>query len=311
MNIFEIPRGTKQQKLIPVPDFDAELPVSVIRGVKDGPNVLITAGVHNEEYVGIETANRLSLALEPEKICGCVAIIHTCNPTGFAALSRDLVPEDGKNLNRCFPGSADGSAAHRLAHFITEDFLKPAFCHIDLHCGGGREELTPHVYYQAIEPGPLSTASQKLARLMDANYMVAVKSYTGSAFSHAGMCGVPAILMERGGMAVWTEAEIDAYLADVYRILHHLHVWPEAPAQKETPQDIEIVDYYNAEAGGCWYPEKRTGDRVRSGEALGTVKDAFGKPLFSLYASVDSVVLYQMGSLSVREGELLAACGQL
>lgn len=86
MNIFEIPRRTKRQKLIPVPDFDAKLPVTVVRGAKNGLSVLITAGVHNEEYMGIETAN-------------CI------------------------------------SPAHRLACFVTEDFLKPAFCHIDLHCG--------------------------------------------------------------------------------------------------------------------------------------------------------------------------------
>lgn len=311
MSVFDILRGTKRQELIPVPGLSEPLPVTIIRGTDDGPNILITAGIHNEEYVGIETANRLALELAPEMIRGCVVIIHICNPTGFAAQSRDVVPEDGKNLNRCFPGSADSTGAHRLAHFITEDFIRPASCHIDLHSGGGREELVPHVYYQAMEEGPISDSSRKLAMLMDAPFMVASEVYNGSAFSHAMQCGVVSILMERGSMALWTEEEVEDYLIDVRRILYRLGVLPDCKKQRQEPRDIIGLDYYHSKAGGCWYPSKRSGSMVNKGECLGTVKDSFGNALCSVFADSDCAVLFQLGSFSVQQGEFVVACGRL
>lgn len=311
MSVFEIPVGTKKQNYVPVPELHTALPVTVVRGCGCGPNVLITAGIHNEEYVGIETANRLALGLDPARIRGAVAIIHLCNPTGFAALSRDVVPEDGQNLNRCFPGSADSGPTHRLAHFISEDFIKPASVHIDLHCGGGREELAPHVYYQAMAGPWLEEASKKLALLIDADWAVASKTLSGSAFSHASQYGIPSILMERGGMAEWSEDEVRAYLADVHRILHRVGVLAESTPQWRVPQSIEQCTYYTSEADGCWYRARPVGSPVRKGDALGEVRDPFGTVLYAPKAQKSGVLLYQVGAFSVRHGDLLAACGDL
>lgn len=309
MSVFDIEPGAKKQEYVSIPDFSAALPVTVIRGYPQGPNVLITAGIHNEEYVGIETANRLALELDPAKIRGTVAIIHMCNPTGFASLARDVVPEDGRNLNRCFPGSADSGPTHKLAHFITEDFIKPASVHIDLHCGGGREELAPHDYFQEMGVPELQEASEKLALLMDAEWAVGSTLVCGSAFSHASLCGIPSILMERGGMAEWSEDEVRAYLADVRRVLHRVGVLDASEPQRRVPQILSDCTHYNSEADGCWYRAHPAGSLVRRGDFLGEVCDPFGKPLCAVTANEDGVILYQLGSFSVRQGELLVTLG--
>lgn len=311
MSIFDIEKGRKEQKYISVPGLEAQLPVTVVRSREDGSNVLITAGIHNEEYCGIETANRLASELTPDNMRGCVAIVHVCNPSGFTSVSRDVVPEDGQNLNRCFPGSADSGATHRLAHFLSEDFLRSASLHLDLHCGGGREQLTPHVYYQAMGGEVLEAASKTLASLVDTGYMVAVHELTGSAFSHASQFGVPSVLIERGGMAQWTEEEIQAFLSDVRRILCRVGVLDTCTPQAHIPREIIDMDYSNAPVGGCWYPAKSAGDVVVRDEQLGSVKDNFGRTLFEVKAPADSVILFQLGSFSARKGEILAAYGLL
>ena len=43
-------------------------------GKNEGKTLLITAGVHGGEYVGIETCMRLTGELEPEKMYGNVVI---------------------------------------------------------------------------------------------------------------------------------------------------------------------------------------------------------------------------------------------
>lgn len=311
LNIFDIERGQKVQSMVPIPALGAALPVTVVRGVQDGPKVLITAGIHNQEYVGIETANRLSLMLQPEDVRGCVAVVHVCNPTGFAAISPDIVPEDGLNLNRVFPGGKDGSAAQRLADLLVEEFLSRASCFIDLHCGGYREQLEPHVYFQGMSDRYLENASRRLAGLVDVNYMVRATSYTGSLFSAAAKLSIPGILVERGGMALWSEEEVSACLFDVQRILHRLNVLARSEHQNTRPRQIGHVDYFSADAEGCWYPAAAAGSIVEKDKPLGCVRDFFGRELMRPTAAADCVILYQTGSLSVRRGDLLAACGEL
>ena len=64
----------------------------------------------------------------------------------------------------------------------------------------------------------------------------------------------------------------------------------------------ELVEYNDdAPCTGCWYPEKKPGDRFRKGEKLGEIRDYFGKSLFTELAPADGVLLYQTASLNIIE----------
>lgn len=309
MSIFDIKRGHKRQEMVNVTGYGALLPVTVVRGHEDGPNVLITAGIHNQEYAGIETANRLAAELEAECIKGCVCIIHVCNPVGFFGYAQDVVPEDGENLNRAFPGSKEGSASQKLADFICETFLNDASFLIDLHCGGWREELIPHVYYQGMGDKFLENASKRMAGLVEADYMVRSGCYTGSLLSFASKSGVPGVIIERGGMGEWSEEDVNIYLADIKRILERTGVMQFGVPQRKIPALLTNVDYFAAETDGCWYPSVQAGTIVMKGESLGCIRDFFGNELFRVEARTDCVILYQTRSLAMKSGDLLLACG--
>ncbi len=51
-------------------------------------------------------------------------------------------PIDGKNLNRLFPGRADGTVSDRIAHTLTE-IMRRADVVVDVHSGDATEDLTP------------------------------------------------------------------------------------------------------------------------------------------------------------------------
>mgnify|MGYP000361620246 FL=1 len=94
------------------------MPATVICGVKDGPTILITAGIHSAEYVGIQAAMELAKEFQPEELKGNVIIVPLVNVSGFEHRTMSLVYEDGKNLNRVFPGDPEGTAADRIAYTI-------------------------------------------------------------------------------------------------------------------------------------------------------------------------------------------------
>lgn len=59
------------------------IPTTIINGEKKGKVIAISSGIHNCEYVGIQSAIELSQELKPENISGTVIIFHPVNYSGF------------------------------------------------------------------------------------------------------------------------------------------------------------------------------------------------------------------------------------
>lgn len=123
------------------------VPIGVIANGA-GPCVLITAGVHGDEYEGLVIARRLFRELEPENINGSVVIMPAVNLPAVRAASR-VSPIDGANMNRAFPGEALQGPTQLIADFIERELLPRTNYAVDLHSGGTRSFYTPCGYVYA------------------------------------------------------------------------------------------------------------------------------------------------------------------
>lgn len=134
---------------------DLWFPLAIIRGSQPGPTVVITAGVHAAEYPGIKAALELSYDLDFSTITGTVIIVAMANAAGFWRRSNSMIPGPytstgtDQNLNRIFPGNAQGSPDERLAAALFA-LIETADYYIDLHSGDSYESLIPHAYFCAI-----------------------------------------------------------------------------------------------------------------------------------------------------------------
>ena len=81
---------------------EIHVPHVIISGHKPGPVLLVTAGIHNAEFVGIQAAIELSSEIDPEQLAGTLIIVPVANRSGFENRTMSMVHEDGKNLNRVF-----------------------------------------------------------------------------------------------------------------------------------------------------------------------------------------------------------------
>ena len=113
-----VEKGQKTCGFLKLPFTEDELPVTLIYGREEGPTVLVDGGIHNAEYVGIECVTGLAKQLQPEDIEGILIMIHIVNVNGFQARTVSVSAEDGKNLNRVFPGNENGTYTDKLAYFM-------------------------------------------------------------------------------------------------------------------------------------------------------------------------------------------------
>ena len=99
------------------------------------PRVVFTAGIHGGEVTGVYVAEQLiEYFTHNPPLKGSVKILPRCNPTATRCLQRRS-PFDSEDLNRIFPGSAQGSLSHRIADAVWHETADADYL-IDLHCCG-------------------------------------------------------------------------------------------------------------------------------------------------------------------------------
>ena len=301
----ELTPGKTVKDHIHVEGTELHVPHVLLCGERPGPTVLISAGIHNAEYVGIQAAIELSNELDVRELRGNVILLPLANRSGFENRTMSRVFEDGKNLNRVFPGDREGSAADRLAHMLFEVFIKNVDAYIDLHCGDGYETLVPYCYY--LGDAPAEETALRMVECVDVKYVVRSRCRTGGAYNLASVHGIPSVLIERGQLSLFSREEIEADKADVRNILRCLGVLDGEAIRYPKTQLWEYND--DAPCSGCWYPEKQPGNLFRKGEKLGEIRDYFGKVLFCEIAPQDGVLLYQTASLNIIENGPMVSYG--
>ena len=285
------------------PIHDLEIAFGIIEGGQPGPCLLITAGVHASEYCSIEAAVRM-MQTKPDAISGTLVILPILNVEGFSKRSIYIMPQDGKNLNRMFPGNPEGSIGERLAHWLMTDVYPQVDAYLDLHGGDLDESLAPFTIF----PGGCEK-SKALAEAFGLSIAVA-STRPGNSVNGARQAGVPSILPEIGGNGLWNETTVGQMVDGIQRVMQHLGMRSDAP-KPATREKMKVYTMWvpTAPITGLWYSKKEFSETVTKGDLLGEIRDVFGKVLAEIHSENDGFVLYRLSSLSVNQGEALLGVG--
>ena len=153
-------------------DQGTSLPVTVINGAKPGPILALTAGVHGQEYTPVLALQRLRAAIDPKTLTGAVIMVHVANMPSYLGRTIYYSPADGKNLNRVFPGKADGTLSERIADVITREVIERSPHVVDLHCGDGNESLRPYTYWITTGSPEVAEAGRQMALAFGLDHIV-------------------------------------------------------------------------------------------------------------------------------------------
>lgn len=303
---FEIAHGEKRQVKLPVPG-GVPLEAWLLCGAHPGKTLVVTAGVHGCEYVGILALQKLVETLDCATLYGQVILLPLVNSKGFFAGVKQLNPADGRNLNREFPGKEDGTETQRMAWTIEKLLYPEADFLLDLHGGDWNEELAPLVFFPCGAGQTVEQETRRAAQALSVSMRVCSTARNGL-YSEAAQKGIPALLLERGGNGHWTSEEVDADCEDVLRLMNHLGIRKEAfDAVPQT--EIAKAVYEEAPADGYWFPQVCAGQEVLKDALLGRWKSSDGTQSCEVRARFAGRILYETTALGVRRNDPLIAYG--
>lgn len=286
------------------------LPVWIINSGTPGPRVVVTAGMHGTEYVGIEAATRIARETAPADIRGTLVVFPVVNALGFEAADVLAVPLDGQNINRVFPGDASGSPSFVLAHFLFERIQQLADAVIDLHGGDSAQALHPFgVCYETGEPG-VDQRSMEMAQLFDMPFIWAMgpqRGHAGMMISELSRRGIPAAIGEAGDLGTCREEDVRLHLRGVTNILKYLGSIEGAPERTlSSPPEIFRNDFrVVARRGGVFSATAPIGARVSAGDLLGVIRNIAGDTIEEVTSPHRGVITSFQSARIVQPGSRL------
>ena len=248
------------------------IPIPIVR-IKngEGPSVLLQAGTHGDEWEGQIGLGNLLRALEPKDIKGRLVILPSANFPAAMAGQRTS-PIDEGNLNRLYPGDAEGTITQQIAYWI-EHALLPGFDYsFDFHSGGSSLTYIPSALAPRHEDPALM---QKVVGMLKAfgapvSYIAAAPQGGGRTFTSASARqGVVSMGTELGGGGLVTPASLKVAEDGMRRVLAHIGLL-QGPVPAASPTRLTEIggdDYYvYACDGGLFEPLVDLGAEVKAGQ---------------------------------------------
>ena len=285
-----------------------DVPALEITGTGDGPRLTVIAGVHGCEYSSQAGLRIWANGLAGRELRGRVLAVPVLNLPSFRARTPFVVPDDGKNLNRCFPGNASGSLAERLAYDTFTKVINGSDALIDMHAGDMVEALQPFALYDA---GPGEARARDMASAYGLGYVIRQepgpdRAVAGTTSAAAAEIGIPAIIAEAGGCGLVERAAVDAHVRGLNRVLTVLGM-SEGPLEDAPPPTyLQRFLWLYGRDEGWWEPSAQVGDAVAEGQVIGTVSSIDGtQTLETIAAPTDGVLMFVTSSPAVAADGLL------
>lgn len=249
------------------------VPITVVKN-GDGPTALLTGANHGDEYEGPIALQELALTLKPADITGRVIILPMMNTPAFAAGTR-CSPIDGANMNRSFPGRADGTVTQKLCHFIATELGPLADIVLDFHSGGSTLDFLPFAAAHVLNDKTQEAACMAAMQAFNAPYSARMLEIdnVGMFDTEVEKQGKVFVTTELGGAGTSTAKTVSIARKGIRNLLIHAGIMTGelqiAPSvQLDMPDDTCFV--FSQHAGLIEYLVD-LGDPVAKGEPVARI----------------------------------------
>ena len=276
---------------------EAQIPVFIRRGKKDGPTLFVSAAIHGDELNGVEIISRLLKSNSIRTIRGTLIAVPFVNPYGVLNQSRYL--PDRRDLNRSFPGSKRGSLASRVAHQFFHEIVRKCDYGIDLHTGAIHRSNLPQIRADLTD-----TETLEMAKAFNVPVILNSDLRDGSLREAAVEDGIRILLYEAGEALRFDEMSIKAGVRGIINVMRHIKMLPARTTQKKTsPYIANDSSWVRAPESGFVMHYKDLGDMVDEGDILASIKSPFGDILARIVAKEPGIIIGKQNIPLVHEGE--------
>jgi predicted deacylase len=268
---------------------DIELPVLLVKGAAEGKTLVITAGVHGDEFEGVRAVLEVCADIDPGKMNGTLLAVPVANPPAFWKGMR-ISPLDQCNLARAFPGREQGTATQVIAFHLGRSIISQADFYLDLHSAGVKLLMPSMAGYDASDRRSRQAAVAFGAPVIWGHPTIS----PGRTISFAASRGIPWLYTEARGAGRIDDEDLSMFKRGVVNLLRHLNILPGAVEKAELLHSLYGDGDLDASITAAWpgflVPVAKLLEEVKQGQELGRTLDAHGQVVEIFKSPRDGVV---------------------
>jgi len=275
-----------------------KVPVIIERSAVEGPVILLLAGVHGDEVNGVSIIREIinQKVNVPKK--GTIICIPVFNIFGYLIQTREF--PDGRDLNRMFPGSLNGSLASQFAFQFTKEIAPFVDYVIDYHTGGGERDNISQIRLESSEKKTL-----ELANIFNPPFIVHSSYIAKSLRETLNKIGKTVLLFEGGKSKNLNPNVINHGIRGTKNVLIHLGFINGDIALTENSTFIKKTKWLRSNYSGMFKILVSNGTHVKKKDLLGVIQDPFGEFKKRIYAPFDCHIFCINKTPIVNKGDAL------
>lgn len=288
---------------------------NIIDGKAPGPRILLTAGVHGDEYEPMLAACELMEYLSGNLLRGSVTIVPVVNESAYA--KGDRFGEDHLDLARICPGNQNGSVSERYAYQISAIIRQSDYL-IDMHTGGLAHNIFPLAGFMLHPSKEVLNKQRTMALAFNLPVIWGTDCQpNGRTLSVARDENIPAIYLEYGGGSGIRKDVIKAYKEGFLNLLRSFNMI--AGTAKNIPEEERFwvedgrpnSGYFQGKmpspADGVFIAGVKPGECIKKGNLFGVIKDPQSGRHTAIYADIGGIILSVRVSVRVHVGDALGS----
>jgi len=275
-----------------------KITIIVERAKLDGPALLLMGGVHGDETNGVAIVRDIIRKKYNRPQRGTIICIPIFNVFGYLNQSREF--PDGRDLNRVFPGSANGSLASQFAYQFTHEIAPLVDYILDFHTGGSDRENFPNVRCVLQEE-----KTYELAKVFDVPFIVQSKYIPNSIRDTIHKMGKTILLFEGGKSRNLNESVINYGVEGALNVMKYLGMHNGELNLKNKSITIQKAKWLRAAFSGMLRLYVKNGSWVNKKDTLAVITDPFGEFEKKVTAPFDCFVFSVNTAPIVNKGDAL------
>ncbi len=261
--------------------------------------------IHGDEPEGTLACHMLDRELDPAQMRGSAVLVPVLNVPAFEAAQRgNPLDTFSYDLNRIYPGRADGYLTERLAHAHSVWLRDVATYEISIHSGGAHSYLSETIF-TTTHPDAI-----ELAKAMGKDWSLILKNIRPSGSPPAVMfeAGKHGLTVELGGRPATSPRDFTRCartLADgILNVLRYYKVIdgePTSAGKWRTGFQHALL----APVSGMFVaePSLEFQKPMKQGDLLGTIYDVYGDTLAEIRTPVDGLIFGLRALPNVQTGD--------
>ena len=268
----------------------------------------IVTGTHGDElegqYVCYEVARRIRE--NAECLNGIVDIYPALNPLGIDSIERGI-PGFDLDMNRIFPGKAEGSMAEHAAASIVND-LSGSDMVIDIHASNLYLTEIPQVRISELFEDELVPYAEQLN--VDFIWVHSASTVLEATLAHSlNSTGTRSLVVEMGIGLRLTQAYGRQLTEGLFSLMSYMGIWSgnvKAPRRPLISKSDEDVAYLNAPVSGVFIQHIEHNSFAHEGDLIGEIADPLkGECVHEVKAPCTGLIFTLRDFPMVDEGSLV------